>query len=81
MTVAPRSTARTTAYAIVVTLPWLLTPRCCASKAALAWRIAMIVAAGATPVKASPGAGRPAMIPATAVPWASQSSRPSPDET
>ena len=28
---------------------------------------------------ASPG--RPAMIPATAVPWASQSSRPSPDET
>ena len=48
------------------------------SNASDAWRSEIRRASGATPTKPSVGAGRPAMMEATRVPWASQSLSPSP---
>ncbi len=78
MTVAPRSAAVRTAMAKVLTSPTPVAPPSGANLL-LDCRIARIAASGATPL--NPELGAPPAIPATIVPWPSQSAVPSPRAT
>jgi len=83
ITDAPRSAAVRTALAMVLTSPIPVPdPSLAGANFALDWRTLIKVTSGATPLKLSAlGSGVAAIIPATRVPWTSQSWVPSPVDT